>query len=123
MKISQESLKPIYVQIAEGIEEDILCQILKEDDQAYSSYQISSEYGVNPATAAKGIGILTIEGVLYKKRGLGVFVSKGAKEKILEKRKNQFKKEMIPEFLTEAKKLGISIDELKDMLENITRKG
>ncbi|AUS98246.1 GntR family transcriptional regulator [Clostridium thermosuccinogenes] len=119
MKIQPDSLKPIYVQIAEGIEDDILNGILKEDEQAYSQNQIAREFGINPATAAKGLNMLVEEGILYKKRGLGMHVSPGAKNAIQQKRKKVIFTELLNELLREAKKLNISKEEIKLMIDNM----
>lgn len=116
MKIELESLKPIYLQIADGIEDDILNGILSEDEQAYSQYQISKQFNINPATAAKGINLLVSEGILYKKRGLGMHVSINAKEMIQEKRKKLFLSNTLKELITEARKLNINKDELIRMI-------
>ena len=117
MNIEQESLKPIYVQIAEGIEDDILKGLLVEDEAAYSQYQIAKQFNVNPATAAKGINLLVAEGILYKKRGLGMHVSVEAKKMIQEKRKEKFVSGFIRELIEEARKLDISKEELIGMIE------
>lgn len=119
MKILQDSLKPIYIQIAEGIEDDILNGILTENKQAYSQYQIAKQFNINPATAAKGINVLVSEGILYKKRGMGMHVSEGAKEMIQTKRKENFYTTLLKSLLVEAKKLGISKDEIKERMDKI----
>jgi GntR family transcriptional regulator len=116
--IEQESLKPIYVQIAEGIEDDILNGLLNEDEQSYSQYQIAKQFNVNPATAAKGINLLVTEEILYKKRGLGMHVSVGARKMIQGKRKEKFFSSVLKELLIEAKKLDISKQELKKMIDD-----
>lgn len=118
MNIDQKSLKPIYLQIAEGIEDDILNNLLGEDEQAYSQYQIAKQFNVNPATAAKGINLLVAEGILYKKRGLGMHVSVDAKKMIQEKRKDNFFSNYVKELLMEASKLGITKAELKHMIDD-----
>ncbi len=117
MNIDQNNLKPIYMQISEGIEDDILNGVLQENEQAYSQYQISKQFNINPATAAKGINLLVQEGILYKKRGLGMHVSEGAKEMIQEKRKEKFFSTLLIDILLEAKKLGISSEELKKRID------
>jgi len=118
MKIEQDSLKPIYVQIAEGIEDDILRDILEEDEQAYSQNQIAKRFGINPATAAKGLTLLVEDGVLYRKRGLGMHVSLGAKSMIQKKRRDRFVEEFISQMIIEARKLGISKEDLKNMIDD-----
>jgi DNA-binding transcriptional regulator YhcF (GntR family) len=77
--------KPIYVQISEWLENEILCGNIKENEKIYSQYQLAEMFNINPATAAKGINILADQGILYKKRGLGMFLSTDAKEKYLDK--------------------------------------
>lgn len=117
MKIDQGSIKPIYLQIAEGIEDDILNGLLTVDDQAYSQYQIAKQFNINPATAAKGINLLVSEGILYKKRGLGMHVSENAMSIIQNKRKQNFLSSLLKEIIHEAQKLGISREELKSMID------
>ncbi|MCX7710080.1 MAG: GntR family transcriptional regulator [Clostridia bacterium] len=119
MKIELNSLKPIYIQIAEGIEDDILNGILAEEEQAYSQYQIARLFNVNPATAAKGINLLVAEGILYKKRGLSMHVSIGAKEMIQEKKKKVFFSSLLRDLFLEAKKLNITKDEIKKMIDEL----
>jgi DNA-binding transcriptional regulator YhcF (GntR family) len=116
MRLDKNSVSPIYVQIAEGIEDDILDGILPEDTQAYSQYQIAKLLGINPATAAKGINLLVQKGFLYKVRGMGMYVSKGARKKIMSERKKSFLKTMVQELIAEAKKLEISRNELTQMI-------
>ena len=82
--------KSIYLQIAESIEDDILQKIIEEEMQVPSTNQLAAMYRINPATAANGINMLVNEGILYKKRGIGMFVSQGAVEKIRSKRKTAF---------------------------------
>lgn len=108
--------KSIYVQIAELIENEILLGNLKEEDQAPSTNQFAKVYQINPATARKGLNILVDEEILYKKRGLGMFVSEGARKKILKKRQNTFFQEVIPEIIREADRLEISIKEILDYI-------
>lgn len=109
--------KPIYLQLAESIEDYILKEIFKENTQILSTTEISVQLKINPATALKGINLLVDEGIIYKKRGLGMFVSQGAKEKILNKRKKNFYDSFILPLLGEAAKLRISKKEIIKMLE------
>ena len=82
--------KSIYIQIAESIEDDILQNIIEEETQAPSTNQLAVMYRINPATAAKGINLLVDAGILYKKRGIGMFVSHGSAERIRTKRSATF---------------------------------
>ena len=108
--------KPIYLQIAEQIEDAILTEAFPEETQIPSTTEISVTYKMNPATALKGINLLVDAGTVYKKRGLGMFVARGAKKKIMEKRKQEFYNRYIVSLLEEAGKLGISRRELAAML-------
>lgn len=96
----------------EMIEDDILSGTYKTDDIIISTTQISKLLSVNPTTSVKAVSNLTDEGILYKRRGIGMCVANGAKEKILFRRKEAFLGETVSSFLEEAKKLGISQDEL-----------
>lgn len=109
--------KSIYIQIAEMIENDILRDIIMEEERAPSTNELAKMYTINPATAAKGINLLVDKGILYKKRGVGMFVQSGAKEKIKEGRKAEFYERFIKSLLQEAGSLGISRQELIHMIE------
>lgn len=116
MKMLLDDSKLIYMQIADSIEDEILSGSLKEDEQVYSTNQFAKLYGINPATAAKGINLLVDEGILYKKRGIGMFVVTGAKNMIIDKRKKQFVGEYISKLINEAKKLNITKEELINLI-------
>lgn len=104
--------KSIYLQIRQMIETDILRGILLEEERVPSTNELAKLYTINPATAAKGINILVDEGILYKKRGIGMFVATGACEKIRNRRKQEFYECRLTELLFEARSLGISKEEL-----------
>lgn len=112
--LSQE--KSIYLQISEMIENDILRDILLEGEKVPSTNELAKFFKINPATAAKGVNLLVDEGILYKKRGIGMFVADGAKEDIKNKRRNAFYENYVRSLLTEAASLGISNEELVDMI-------
>ena len=122
MKPEIEADKSIYLQIAESIEDDILQEIIEEETQAPSTNQLAVMYRINPATAAKGINLLVSEGILYKKRGIGMFVSNGAVKKIRTKRKTAFYDNYIVPLLNEASSLDISKDEITDMIKKVREK-
>lgn len=109
--------KSIYLQISEMIENDILRDIILEEERVPSTNELARLYTINPATAAKGINILVDSGVLYKKRGIGMFVSTGAKEKIMNRRKELFYDNYIKTLVTEADSLGITKEELVAMIQ------
>ena len=99
------------------IEKDILRDILLEEERVPSTNELAKLYAINPATAAKGVNLLVDEGILYKKRGIGMFVAAGAKKKIMEKRKKNFYDDYVKSLLAEAVSLGISKKELIEMIE------
>ncbi|MCM0647167.1 GntR family transcriptional regulator [Clostridium swellfunianum] len=115
--------KSIYIQIAETIENEILLGNLKEGEQAPSTNQFAKVYQINPATAGKGLNILVEEEILFKKRGIGMFVSEGAKYKILKKRQKSFFDERVPELIREAERLELNIEEIIRVIENYKKVG
>jgi len=104
----------------EIIESDIITGVYKTDDIIISTTQIAKVYSVNPTTAVKAISKLTDAGVLYKRRGIGMCVAEGACEKITKRRRDVFLNRTVEETVAEAKRLGISMEEL---IEVIKRKG
>jgi DNA-binding transcriptional regulator YhcF (GntR family) len=110
--------KSIYLQIAEMIETDILRDILLEEERVPSTNELAKLYAINPATAAKGVNILVDEGVLYKKRGIGMFVSAGAKEAILSRRKNEFYDNYVKKLLEEAASIGLGKEEVIQLIKS-----
>ena len=108
--------KSIYLQIGEMIENDILRDVLLEDEKVPSTNELAKYFKINPATAAKGVNLLVEDGILYKKRGIGMFVATGAKEAIKSKRKERFYDNFIKSLLNEADSLGISRNELIEMI-------
>lgn len=109
--------RPIYQQIADKLEDAILSGAFPEESQLPSTTEISVNYRINPATALKGINRLVDLGAAYKKRGLGMFVKTGAREIIMEKRKQSFFESYVAELIAEAKKLGVSKEEILQMME------
>lgn len=107
MKLDFSNEKSIYLQIAESIEDDIIRGVIEEETQIPSTNQMAVMYKINPATAGKGINLLVDRGILYKRRGIGMFVAAGARKKILEERINNFYNDYVITLLEEARKLGI----------------
>ena len=112
--------RPIFVQIAEQIENDILSGALPEESQVPSTNEYAAFHRINPATAGKGVNLLVDTGILYKKRGIGMFVSTGSRAKLIEHRRDRFQTEYVRPLVAEAEKLGITLTQLTDM---ITREG
>ena len=109
--------KSIYLQISEMIEKDILRDIILEEEKVPSTNELAKLYAINPATAAKGINILVDNGVLYKKRGIGMFVATGAKEKIRKKKQEEFADKYLKMLIAEAESIGIGKKELIELIE------
>jgi len=109
--------KPIFISIAEWLEDAILAGIFSEESQVPSITEISVEYNINPATALKGVNMLVETGLLYKKRGLGMFVTAGARAKLLARRQQQFFEDYIKPLILEARRLQISSKDLQSMIE------
>lgn len=116
MNLRIDDSRPIFVQIAERIEDDIIEGGLPEESQVPSTNQFAAFYQINPATAAKGVNLLVDQEILYKKRGIGMFVATGARERLMEKRKEQFYEQYIVTMIREAEKLGITAEQLSDMI-------
>jgi DNA-binding transcriptional regulator YhcF (GntR family) len=111
-----EEGKALFLQIAEQIEDSILDGSLEEESKAPSTNELAAFYRINPATAAKGVAMLTDKGVLYKRRGIGMFVQSGARELLLGERRSAFADRYIDPLLAEARTLGLGADDLAALL-------
>ncbi|MGR9047329.1 GntR family transcriptional regulator [Halobacillus faecis] len=118
MILDTDGLKPIYIQIAEWLESEILHGNFQADEKVYSQYKLADLYNINPATAAKGLTKLAEEGILYDKRGLGKFVSTNAKRIIVEKRKNQTLKNLVEDLVTEAGRLELTEEDTIKLVQD-----
>lgn len=107
---------PIYRQIADKIRQDILTGRIEEEEQVMSTNQYASFYRINPATAQKGFQSLVEDGVLYKKRGIGMFVSTGARAMLRKEHRDKFFEDMLEPMLDEARAIGIPEDDLIDYI-------
>ncbi|HZK52795.1 MAG TPA: GntR family transcriptional regulator [Desulfosporosinus sp.] len=121
MILNVDSMKPIYIQIAEWLEGEILSENIKDEERIYSQYQLAEMFTINPATAAKGLNILADEAIVYKKRGLGMFVSPNAKKFILTKRRSKGLRQMVKELVMEANRLEVSQSELDRMIQQVRK--
>ena len=109
--------RPIFQQIAEQLEEAILSGAYPEESQVPSITEYSVQYRINPATALKGVNLLVDAGLLYKKRGVGMFVSPGAQEKLRQSRRERFYQDYIQRAVREARNLGLTDQDLLTLLE------
>jgi GntR family transcriptional regulator len=118
MQLDPKNEKPIFIQLAEAVEENILKGIYPEETQIPSTNEVAVVLKVNPATVNHGVNLLVDEGIIYKKRGVGMFVCGGAREKILARRKQAFYKDFLLPLLEEAQNLGLSREDVVGMLDH-----
>ncbi|MDD2221046.1 MAG: GntR family transcriptional regulator [Clostridia bacterium] len=109
--------RPIFLQLAERLEAGIASGAYPEEAQVPSITEFSVAYGINPATALKGVNLLVEAGFLYKKRGLGMFDAAGARAKLLQKRRDKFIEDFVQPMFTEARHLAIDGRDLKQIIE------
>ncbi|MFC7401439.1 GntR family transcriptional regulator [Citricoccus sp. GCM10030269] len=111
-----DSTQPIFRQLALHIEQGIVDGTYPEETQIPSTNEFSAFLRINPATANKGINLLVDNGVLYKRRGIGMFVASGARQKLLGTRREAFTQQYIHPLITEAARLEITPEELAEMI-------
>lgn len=121
MNFNAQSTTPIYIQIAEWLENEIIADRLLPDGKVYSQYQLAEIFNINPATAGKGLTILVEKEILYKKRGLGMFVVSDAKQRILTTRRSETLTKMAKEIVQEAKRLAVSDADLIALIQYIQK--
>ncbi|WP_226370120.1 GntR family transcriptional regulator [Pseudonocardia oceani] len=109
--------RPLFLRIAEQIEGSIVDGSLAEEAQVPSTNELAAFHRINPATAAKGVNQLVADGVLYKRRGIGMFVATGARTLLLERRREEFAQEYLAPLLAEARKLGMDADQVRKMID------
>lgn len=117
MKFEFSSDMPLFMQVASEIEDGIFTGIFLEGEQIPSTTEISVQYQMNPATVLKGMNLLVDNGLVYKKRGVGLFVEQGARDKIAAERNKAFFEDYIVRLVDEARKLGIDKKDIISMLE------
>ena len=113
---------PIYLQIAEQIKNDIVSGALAEDEQVMSTNQYAAFYRINPATVAKAFQQLVDERVLYKKRGIGMFVSPSARDTLRAQRREHFFSDVVDPMVAEANAVGIPLDEVVARIQQLDRR-
>jgi GntR family transcriptional regulator len=109
--------RPIFLQIAEELENSIIDGTLAEEAQVPSTNELAAFHRINPATAAKGVGKLADDGVIYKKRGIGMFVTAGARATLRNRRREEFGRQFVEPLLAEARKLGLGVDDVTALIE------
>ncbi len=116
MKLNESSLKPIFIQVAEWTEDEILKGNIKEGDKICSQIEFSKSFNINPITAGKGVTLLESRGIVYKKRGLGMFVTANAKDIIYACRRNEELELILDDLIVEAVKLQLTREQIIDLV-------
>lgn len=111
---------PLFAQIAQRLAAQIADGELPEGERAPSSNELAAFHRINPATAAKGLNVLNDEGLLEKRRGLGMFVAPGARKHLLDTRREQFTARYVAPMLTEAERLGLGPDDVIALIHRST---
>lgn len=117
MELKFEEERPIFIQIAEGIEDGILSGAFPEGSQIPSITEFSVNYQINPATALKGINLLVETGIIFKRRGVGMFVAEGAVHALRSKRKEEFYERYVKSLVEEARRLTLTRQDITGMIE------
>ncbi len=117
MNVNPNIEKPIFIQIAEQLEDSIFTGVFPEETKIPSTNEISALLSINPHTVLKGMNMLVDEEIIYKKRGLGMFVKEGAVEKIRQKRQSQFYEQYVAALISEAVKLQMSKEDIISLIE------
>ncbi|WP_326950168.1 GntR family transcriptional regulator [Amycolatopsis sp. NBC_01307] len=109
--------RPLFLQIAERIENSIVDGSLPADTQVPSTNELAAFHRINPATAGKGVNQLVADGILYKRRGIGMFVATDARAQLLERRRRDFTRQFLAPLMAEAGKLGMDAEEIKKLID------
>ncbi len=117
MNIDTSGEIPIFIQIAEQLEDSIFTGVFQEEEKIPSTNEISALFNINPHTVLKGMNMLVDQGIIYKKRGLGMYVREGAVQKIRTKRQGEFLAKYVEPLVKEANKLSISKEDLFELIE------
>lgn len=117
MNFNFNSIEPIYLQVSEQIEDAIFTGTFAEGERVPSTTEISKQYHINPATVLKGMNLLVAADLLEKRRGLGMFVKSGAQERVNQRRQDMFYKNYIVSLVQEAQKLGLTEEQLWQLIQ------
>jgi GntR family transcriptional regulator len=108
---------PLFAQVADRLAGEIADGGLAEGERVPSTNELAAFYRINPATAAKGINVLADDGLLEKRRGIGMFVAAGARQRLLARHRAEFSERYVEPLLAEAARLGIDADELITLIK------
>jgi GntR family transcriptional regulator len=110
--------RPLFLQVVEHLEGAIIDGSLPEESQVPSTNELAAFHRINPATALKGVTRLVLDGVLYKRRGIGMFVASGAREQLRQRRRAAFSRQFVQPLIEEARRLGLEPDEIKALIDD-----
>ncbi len=122
MKVSLDESQPIFQQIAQIIMDEIVDGRLQEEGKVPSENEMSRFYNINRATVRNGLQSLVDAGLIYKQRGIGMFVKKGARKKLLAERQKKFRADYLLPMLKEAKQIGLSSEAVIGMIDEEEKK-
>lgn len=108
--------RPIFLELADAIAADVLAGLYPEESQVPSTTDLAAYYRINPATAGKALNRLVDAGVVYKKRGVGMFVVTGAPHALRQQRRSDFHAQFIAPLLIEAQRLGLTSADIVDLI-------
>lgn len=117
MNVDPSRETPLFIQIAESIEDDVFTGVYSEGDRVPSTNEVAALFGINPHTVLKGMNILVDEGIIHKRRGMGMYVSEGALDTIRAKRQASFAERYVDTLVTEARKLGMTKEQVLTLVE------
>lgn len=117
MKALLDENQPIFQQIAQMIMDDIADNNLKEGERAPSENELSQFYNINRATARKGLQILVDQNILYKQRGIGMFVQEGAKKQVLKEKQQHYRDAYIRPMMEEARRIGMTVEQVIEWIK------
>ncbi|MCI1832356.1 MAG: GntR family transcriptional regulator [Bifidobacterium sp.] len=121
MRFDYSGATPLFRQVAEQIGDAMAAGSLAEGSQVPSTTEISTVYTINPATVLKGMNLLVTQGLLEKRRGIGMFVSAGAQEKMRSMQRDRLLNEQVVDVVEQAKRLGITAAQLTEVIERSYR--
>ncbi|EGG37739.1 MULTISPECIES: GntR family transcriptional regulator [Paenibacillus] len=116
MKALLDESQPIFQQIAQMIMDDIVDGLLKEGERVPSENELSRFYNINRATARKGLQTLVDQDIIYKQRGIGMFVKEGAKKQVLREKQKHYRQYYIRPMLEEARRIGMTKEEVVECI-------
>lgn len=115
--------RPIFLQLADRLAADILRGVYAEGEHVPSTNELAAHLRINPATAGKALNLLVDRGILFKRRGLGMFVAEGARQRIAADREREFTTKFIRPLLAEARELGLGTAEVLRRIEEEAGRG